>query len=301
MKLDFDAIIIGTGVAGMTTAIYLKRAGIDCCLIEKKVPGGQINLSPKVKNYPGFVEISGSELSSIIFNQTQELGIHYINSEVIKFGLEGDIKIVKLADKTLKTKFIIIATGRHPRKLDIPNVNLLVGKGLSYCATCDGNFFKEMNVVVIGGGNSALEEALYLSNICKNVTIINRSNKLRGEEYYKNKIDKAENINIKYNSIVKELKLENDRLNSILIEENGKEKELFAKGCFTYIGYEPSTDFIDNIELDANGYIVVDKENQTNIENVYAAGDVVNKSAFQLLTAMNDGVVVATSIIKKIK
>lgn len=177
----------------------------------------------------------------------------------------------------------------------------MVGKGLSYCATCDGNFFKNMDVCVIGGGNSALEEALYLSDICNKVIILNRSDKLRGEDYYLKKINKKDNIEVKYNSILKEFKTSDERLSSIIISENDELKELLVKGCFTYIGYDPNSDMFDFVELDGDGYIIADDVRKTNIDNIYAVGDVVRKSAFQLITAMNDGVLAATDIINKEK
>lgn len=300
MKLNFDVVIIGAGVAGMTAAIYLKRAGINCCIIEKNIYGGQINLSPKVKNYPGFMEISGVELSTNIYNQMRQLNVEYLNESVINIEIDKIEKQVTTTNKVIICKYIIIATGRHARKLNIENAKQLIGKGISYCATCDGNFYKGKDVAVIGGGNKALEEAIYLSEICRNVIVINEGNKLIGNRYYKEKIQSIKNINIKYNSNIKALNLKDDKLDSIVIEKQGIVEQIFVEGCFTYIGYEPTTEFFDNVELDDEGYIIVDKNNKTNIDNIYAIGDVVNKPIFQLITAMNDSVIAANEIINKI-
>ena len=298
MKLDFDVIIIGAGVAGMTSAIYLKRAGINCCLIEKGMYGGQINLSPKVENYPGLIEVSGIELTSNIFEQVKKLGIEFINSEVVNIDFSKEIKEVFLKDKKLTSNKVIIATGRRPKRLEQSNASTLEGKGISYCAVCDGNFFKDEEVVVVGGGSSALEEALYLSNICSKVKVLNRSNNLRAESYYLNKIKNIENIEVMYNSKIKELKTNDGILNSVVILTEKGEQEIFAKGCFVYIGYEPNTELFETIDKTSEGYIIVDENKLTNIKGVYAVGDVSKKEVFQLTTAINDGAIAAISCIK---
>lgn len=300
MKLDFDVIIIGAGVAGMTSAIYLKRAGVNCCLIEKGMYGGQINLSPKVENYPGLIDVTGTELTSNIFKQVNKLGIEFINSEVIDIKFSKEKKEVTLKDKTLTSNKIIIATGRRPRKLDVPKADTLEGKGISYCAVCDGNFFKGEQVVIVGGGSSALEEALYLSKICSKVTIINRSDNLRAESYYLDKIKNIENIEILYNSKVKDLKEQNAILNSVVISTEDIEQEVFTRGCFVCIGYEPNTELFNEINKTNDGYIIVDEKKLTNIDGVYAVGDVTKKDIFQLTTAINDGTIAAVNCIKEL-
>lgn len=300
MKLDFDVIIIGAGVAGMTSAIYLKRAGVNCCLIEKGMYGGQINLSPKVENYPGLIDVTGTELTSNIFKQVNKLGIEFINSEVIDIKFSEEKKEVTLKDKTLTSNKIIIATGRRPRKLDVPKADTLEGKGISYCAVCDGNFFKGEQVVIVGGGSSALEEALYLSKICSKVTIINRSDNLRAESYYLDKIKNIENIEILYNSKVKDLKEQNAILNSVVISTEDIEQEVFTRGCFVCIGYEPNTELFNEINKTNDGYIIVDEKKLTNIDGVYAVGDVTKKDIFQLTTAINDGTIAAVNCIKEL-
>lgn len=302
MKLDFDVVIIGAGVAGMTAAIYLKRSGINCCLIEREIPGGQINKSSSVKNYPGFVDISGPDLSNNIFKQVTELGVTYRYGNVLKIEVEKDKKIVKTDMEEITTKNIIVATGRKSRKLDIPGEAELIGKGVSYCALCDANFFKNEDIAVIGGANSALEEAIYLSNICKKVTIVYRKDKLKADEIFINRIKDIDNIEVKYNSEVKSLNELDGRLKDITIEIDNKEEILPVKGCFIYIGQVPANEaFKDILEFDNNGYIKVDEHNQTNIKGIYAAGDIIKKDTYQLLTAMNDGVISAVNCIKDIK
>ena len=302
MKLDFDVVIIGAGVAGMTAAIYLKRSGINCCILERDVPGGQINKSSSVKNYPGFIDITGPDLSSNIFKQVTELGVTYKYGNVLKIEIEEDKKIVKTDMEEITTKNIIIATGRKPRKLDIPGEAELIGRGVSYCALCDGNFFKNEEVAVIGGANSALEEAIYLSNICKKVTIVYRGDILPADDIFKNRIEDIQNIEVKYNSVVKGLNELDGKLKDITIEKDDKQEILPVKGCFIYIGQVPANEaFKDIIDFDEDGYIKVNSNNQTNVKGIYAAGDIIKKDTYQLLTAMNDGVVSAVNCIKEIK
>jgi len=302
MKLDFDVVIIGAGVAGMTAAIYLKRSGINCCLLEREIPGGQINKTSSVKNYPGFVDISGPDLSNNIFQQVQELGVVYKYGNVLKIEVEEDKKIVKTDMEEITTKNIIVATGRKPRKLDIPGESNLIGRGVSYCALCDANFFKDKDVAVIGGGNSALEEAIYLSGICNKVTIIYRKDNLRADEVFIDRIKEIDNIEIKYNCEVKKFNEQDGKLNDITIQINDKEESFAVQGCFIYIGQVPANEAFKNIlDFDNDGYIIVDEHNETKIKGIYAAGDIIKKDTYQLLTAMNDGVVSAVNCIKDIK
>lgn len=303
MKSDFDVVVIGAGVAGMTAAIYLKRSGINCCLLEREIPGGQINKSSSVKNYPGFIDISGPDLSNSIFKQVSELEIIYKYGNVLKIELKDNLKIIKTDLEEISTKNIIIATGRKPRKLDIKGEDRLVGKGVSYCALCDANFFKDQDVAVIGGANSALEEAIYLSGICKTVTIIHRRDEFTAEEIFKEKIKNIPNIKLKLGYVVKELVDKDEKLSSIIIKDkNNKEEELSVRGCFIYIGQIPSSEAFKSIlKFDKDGYIKVNNHNETNVKGIFAAGDIIKKDAYQLLTAMSDGVIAAVNCIKDIK
>lgn len=303
MKLDFDVAIIGAGVAGMTAALYLKRSGINCCILERETPGGQINKASNVQNYPGFLEITGPDLSAKLFEQVQALNVPYKYGNVLKIRVEENQKIIQTDLEEIIVKNVIVATGRKTRRLDIPGEDKLIGKGVSYCALCDANFFKNVDVVVIGGANSALEEALYLANICKSVTIIHRRDIFSADEIFIKKVNEKENIKIRYNCVPLKLNSIEEKLSSVTIQnEFGNEEEIDAKGCFIYIGQVPASEgFKDILEFDEKGYINVDKHNKTNIDGIYAAGDIVKKDAYQLLTAMSDGVIAAVNCIKDIK
>lgn len=298
MKLDYDVIVVGSGPAGITSAIYLKRANINVCIMEKSAPGGQLNKSSTIENYPGFNKISGPELAYSFYEQILKLDIPFINEEVIKIEDKTSYKIVETNKKTYTCKGIILALGRKPRSFDNKNVSLLEGKGVSYCSLCDGPLFKNQDVSIIGGGNSALEESLYLADICKSVTIINRRDVLRGDKMLVDKVLKKDNINILYNSEVVEFNKQDDFLESLTINTNGKLNKLDVKACFIFIGYVPATDFLSNLDiLDEKGYIKTDKNLKTDIPFIYACGDTINKQVYQIVTATGEGAVSAISFI----
>lgn len=302
MKLDFDVVIVGAGVAGMTSALYLKRSGIKCCIIEKYIPGGQINLSPSVENYPGFINISGTDLALNLFQQVKKLNIPYFNEEVISINGDNNYKNVMTKTRTISAKSVIIAVGKKPRKLRATGLKEMIGKGVSYCATCDGYLYKNRDVAVIGGSDSALEEALYLSNICNKVTIIHRKDRFSAQQIYIDKIYQKTNITVEFNSVVEKIIDDGKKVKGIYIKTFDKEKEIFADGCFVCIGYEPNTNFLKNIvKLDKKGYIKVNKKYMTSIDGIYAIGDAIKKSQYQLIFAMNDGICVANECIKLLK
>lgn len=298
MKLDYEVIVVGSGPAGITSAIYLKRANINVCVMEKSAPGGQLNKSSTIENYPGFEKITGPELAYNFYEQILKLDIPFINEEVIKIEDKTSYKIVESNKKTYTCKGIILALGRKPRSFDNKNVSLLEGKGVSYCSLCDGPLFKNQDVSIIGGGNSALEEALYLADICKSVTIINRRDVLRGDKILVDKVLKKDNINILYNSEVVEFNKKDDFLESLTIKTNDKLNNLDVKACFIFIGYVPATDFLSNLDiLDEKGYIKTDKNLKTDIPFIYACGDTINKQVYQIVTATGEGAVSAISFI----
>ena len=300
MKNNYDVVIIGAGPAGITAAIYLKRANINCAIIEKEVPGGQLNKSSEIENYPGYTKISGPDLAMKFYEQINNLDIKQIFSEVTNIKLEEDNKIITLKNnETIKTKNIILAIGRSPKKLISTNSHALEGKGISFCSLCDGNLYKNEDVSIVGAGNSALEESLYLSDICKTVTIINRASTLKGDTILIDRIKKKDNIKIIYNSTIEKFNEKDGVLESVTL--NTKET-LNTKACFIFIGYEPATNFLKNLEiLDEKGYINVDSEKRTPVKGIYAAGDVVKKEAYQIVTATSDGALAAISCIKDIK
>lgn len=298
MKLDYEVIVVGSGPAGITSAIYLKRANINVCVMEKSAPGGQLNKSSTIENYPGFEKITGPELAYNFYEQILKLDIPFINEEVIKIEDKTSYKIVETNKKTYTCKGIILALGRKPRSFDNENVSLLEGKGVSYCSLCDGPLFNNQDVSIIGGGNSALEEALYLADICKSVTIINRRDVLRGDKILVDKVLKKDNINILYNSEVVEFNKKDDFLESLTIKTNDKLNNLDVKACFIFIGYVPATDFLSNLDiLDEKGYIKTDKNLKTDIPFIYACGDTINKQVYQIVTATGEGAVSAISFI----
>ena len=297
--MNFKAGIIGSGVAGMTLAIYLKRAGIDFVLIEARRPGGQINFAPLVENFPSYEKISGRELSQKIYSQVQALNVNYLNDEVV--SIDKDKKKYKLKMKKnddIIVDTVFIATGKKIKKLDIPNVNDFVGVGLSYCATCDGMFFADKDVLVVGDTNKALEESLYLAGICHKVIILCKNDKIQADDFYRKKVESKENIEIIYNAILKNL-VKDEVLKEAIIVRDGKEEILSISGCFAYVGYLPNTELFKHlVKLDGDNYIVVDENMCTSEDNVYAIGDVNNRKIFQLLTAMNDAVVAANDYLK---
>lgn len=295
MKEKYDVIVIGSGIAGMTSAIYLKRAGLNVLIIEENAPGGQLNKINTIENYPGFIKTDGPTLAAEIFNQVRSLDIEYLFDKVISVDIKGPEKKVITGGAQLLCSYLVIATGRLSKKL-FNDDDRFIGKGISYCGLCDGYLYKGKDVVVVGGANAALEEALYLSEICNNVTLIARGEKLKGEEKLINQVLEKNNIKCVYNLNVVEYNIENSKLSSVKLD-NGD--VLNTDGLFVSIGSVPSADIFDvNKE---KGFIIVDSECMTNINNVYACGDVIKKSVYQLTTAASEGTIVAYSIIKKNK
>ncbi len=289
----YDVIIIGSGVAGMTAAIYLKRAGINTLIIEGDTPGGQLNRASSIKNYPGFKEIDGPTLAYNIYEQLNSYNIDYLYEKVTETDLEN--QIITTTNNKITYNYLIIATGRIPRKLNLDNEDKLIGHGISYCALCDGNLYKDKKIIVIGGGNSALQEAIHLSKICKEVTIIHRKDTFKAERETIEDLENYKNIKVIYNTNVIRYNIMNDKLYSVTLDNN---KEVKTDGIFISIGYNPSTDIFKVSK--ENGYIIVNKNYETNIKNVYACGDVIKKDTYQLTTSTGEATNVANHIINKI-
>lgn len=290
MKSNFDCIIIGAGIAGLTAAIYLKRAGKNVVIIEKSMPGGQILKTNSIKNYPGFVEIDGFSLIRKILDQIDNLEIQIIKEEV------KEIKNLEVVtdNNVYSASNTILATGRKPRILGLQNENELIGKGISFCASCDGNLFKNDEVAVVGGGNTAFEEALYLSNICSKVYLIHRSDNYRAENYLINELKQKQNVFLMPNEIITKLNTKDGYLESIETDKN----KYNIKALFVAIGQVPSIIKIEGLETE-NGYIKVNNKMETNINGIYACGDCIKKDVYQLTTAASDGTIAATSIINR--
>lgn len=295
MKETFDCIIIGAGVAGTTASIYLKRWNFNILLLEKNMPGGIISNTSIIENYPGIKKIDGSTFAMNLYEQIKELDINYKYGNASEITQKNNLFIVNTDLGNYQTKSIIIATGRTPRKLNLENEDKLIGNGISYCATCDGLLYKDKEVCVVGGGNSALEESLYLSKICKKITIINRSSKLRADEILIEKVKNTANIEVMYNSNIIKLKEKQNKLTNIIIKKENETKELLCHGLFIYIGFEPIIPNVSNLKLNDN-YIVVDEKMQTNIDNICACGDIIKKDLYQIITAAGEGATAANTI-----
>lgn len=297
--MNYNTVIIGSGVAGMTAAIYLARANVSVCILEREVPGGQITRTSTIDNYPGFISIEGPELAIAMYQQVTNLKVPYYYTEGLEIIDHKDKKIVKTKNNEITCQNIIIATGRSPRKLGIQNEEKLTGRGISYCAICDGGLYKNKNVAVIGGGKAALEETLYLSKICSKVTLIHRRDDFRAEDELLDSVKRQPNIEILTNKTVVGFTEKDNRLSSIQVKEKELQEEIQVDGCFEYIGQIPNTENFKNLDiLDSNGYIKVDENYETKISNIYAIGDCILKDLYQIITACNDGAVVASNISK---
>ncbi len=295
----YDVIIIGMGISGISAAIYAKNSNLNVLIIEENAPGGLLNRINEINNYPGFKKITGPDLSYNLFESIQELNIPYKIDKVIQITLEKEIKIIKTEKEEYRTKNIIIATGRKNRLLNLENELKLLGHGISTCALCDGNLYKDKIIAVVGGGNTALEETLYLSNLASKIYLIHRRDTFRAEPALIDKINKKSNIEILYKSQVTKLIEENKNLSKI---EINNEKEIVVSALFIFIGFIPNNEFLSNLDiLNEEGYIEVNKNYETKIKGIYAVGDCIKKEYYQLTTAANDGVVASINIIKNSK
>lgn len=298
MKI-YDCIIIGGGIAGITASIYLKNANKDILLIEKSTYGGILNKISKIENYPSYKTIAGPELAYNLYEQIKYNKIETLEDTVISLDIENNLNKVNLKNKSLYAKYLIIATGKEARKLNLENEDNLLGHGVSYCALCDGPFYKDKDVCVIGSGESALQESLYLANICRSVTIINKYSYFKCKESVLKQVLKKDNISISYDSITKSLNSSKNHLKSITYQKNDQEFTKEVSGVFIYIGSTPNIISLENLELDGK-YLKVDNNMKTSIDTIYAVGDVIKKDIYQLINAANEGMIAATSIIKKI-
>ncbi|MBR3802683.1 MAG: thioredoxin-disulfide reductase [Clostridia bacterium] len=295
MEHIYDVIIIGGGPAGYTAALYCARAGLDTLITEKMAPGGQMTLTGDIDNYPGFDEgIDGFTLGMKMQQGAEKFGAKTEYTEISKVDFSEKIKHITTYDSTLHAKAVIIAAGAHPKKLGIPDEEELTGMGVHYCAHCDGRFYKDKTVAVIGGGNSAVADALYLARLAKKVYLIHRRDTLRAEKIYQKPLSEAENTEFVFNSTVNRI-INNNGVNGVeILNKDGTTKEIECDGIFVSIGRQPSTAFLGNeIALDSNGYIIADETTKTNIDGVFAAGDIRTKALRQVITAAADGAVAA--------
>jgi len=301
VKLSTDVVVIGSGVSGMTAALYLKRSNLNVVVIESNAPGGQINLTAKIENYPGFPSVTGPELAMAMFGQIKDMEVEYKFGEVREVEDKGSYKVVKLGNEEITCRAIVAASGRKARHLGVVGEKELMGKGISLCAICDGPFFKGKEVAVIGGGNSALDEALYLSDIVSKIYLIHRKDTFRADGVYIDKVTKNEKIEILYNSEVESFNDENGMLNSVTVINNksNEKKKIEVSGAFTFIGFVPNAGYLSKLGvLTSNGSVEVDCAMRTKVKGIYACGDVVKKELYQIVTAAGEGAEAAVSCAK---
>ena len=292
----YDVIIIGGGPAGYTAALYSARAGLDTAVIEKMSIGGQLTLTGEVENYPGFADgIDGYTLGANMQSGAEKFGAQTIFDEVTNVFLDEKIKRVVTQSTELYARSVIIASGASPRELGIDGESDFIGKGIHYCAHCDGRFYKNKTVAVIGGGNSAVSDALYLSRLAKKVYLVHRRDSLRATKIYHEPLKNAENVEILWNSRVSKL-LHGERIVGAILENTAtnEQSELLCDAIFVSIGRKPNTSLFNGVTaLDENGYIIADESTKTSVEGVFAAGDVRTKTLRQIVTAVSDGATAA--------
>ena len=291
MKM-YDMIVVGGGPAGYTAALYAARAGLDVVVLEKLSAGGQMALTHMIDNYPGFPEgVDGFELGERMQKQAERFGAKTVYAQVKQMNLTAEPKAVETSDGTIYGKTVVLATGANPRELGLPKEKELVGRGVAYCAACDGMFYRGKTVVVVGGGNSAAADALLLSRVAKKVILVHRRDTLRATKIYHAPLMQAENVEFHWNSVVEELlhdsKVSGVRLKNVI---TGETTELECNGVFISIGRKPATELVaDQLEVDAGGYVVAGEDTQSSLPGVYAVGDVRTKKLRQIVTAVADG------------
>jgi len=305
MPTDYDLVIIGGGPAGITAGIYAARAQLKTLLLEKAAPGGQILVSDWIENYPGFPEgISGADLMMKMADQVKRFGVSIDSGEVKSVDLSGQIKKLFLTDRTVTAKAIIIATGASPKKLGVPGEDEFYGKGVSTCATCDGPFFRDSVVAAVGGGDSAVQETLFLTRFAKKVYLIHRRDQLRAARILQERAFANDKIEIIWDSAVTQINGSEAGVQGVSVRnvKTGQISNLAVEGCFMWVGITPNTAFIkDAVQLDAGGFVVVNAKMESSAPGVYAAGDVRNTPLRQVATAVGDSAIAATEAAKYIE
>lgn len=302
MNNKYDVLIIGCGPCGIGTALKLKEAGINFAIIEGSTPGGKVNIAPRVDNYPGFTKIPGPELAVALFKKVMDNNIEMIYDFVNKLTKEDGLFKLEGNEGTYYAKYVVLASGTKEKKIGLEKEDELLGHGISYCALCDGHFFKDKTIVVIGGGNSALKEAIHLAHVGKKLYVVHRRNEFRGNAKLVDELKEFEHVEILTPYIPVEI-LGEDKVTGVVLEnrETGERKTIETDGLFPLVGQIPNTQFveIENVK-DEYGLVPVDKEMQSSCENLYAGGDILPRDIRQIYLAQHDGMVIANSIIKKI-
>ena len=303
-KRLYDVVIIGAGPAGMTAAVYASRANLDTLMLERGVPGGQMADTEAIENYPGFESVLGPDLSNKMFEHAQKFGAQYAYGEVKEVVDHGDYKEVITGDKTYRTKTVMITTGAEYRKRGIPGEEELTGRGVSYCAVCDGAFFKDREIAVIGGGDSAVEEGMYLTRFAKKVTIIHRRDELRAQKILQDRAFENDKIEFIWDTVVEEIIEEDGKVGTLQLKnvKTGETSEFKTDGVFVYIGTVPLSEPFKSLGIvDDEGYIPTNENMETEIPGIFAAGDIRVKDLRQVVTATGDGSIAAETAIKYIE
>ena len=294
----YDLIIVGLGPAGICAAIYAKRSGLKVLCLEKNMPGGIINYIDRIDNYPGMYGISGTDFSYKLYEHLNSLEIEYKLDGVLSIEKKNEVFEIKGEKEDYQTKKIIIASGRNAKKLGLVNEEKFLGRGLSYCAVCDGAFFKNQTIAVVGSGRSAVQETMYLAKFAYKIYMIVRKDSLHVEKELENKLKLYKNVEIIYNTKVTKLN-GNEKLESVIL--NDKE-ELMVTGLFIYIGYEPNISYLKDFDIfDNNGYIIVDKNYETKVNGLYAVGDSIKREYYQIIMAMASGAEAALNVAASLK
>ncbi len=300
----YDVIIAGAGPAGMTAAVYASRASLDTLMIERGIPGGQMANTEEVENYPGFETILGPDLSNKMFEHAKKFGAEYAYGDITEIRDDGDVKTVIAGKKEYKTLSVIVTTGAEYKKIGVPGEQELGGRGVSYCAVCDGAFFKGKELVVIGGGDSAVEEGIYLTRFASKVTIIHRRDKLRAQKILQERAFENDKIDFIWNHTVKEINEKDGKVGGVTLvnTEDGSTQEKEIDGVFIYIGLLPLNASVLNLGITTDlGYIVTNENMETAIPGVFAAGDIREKELRQIVTATGDGSIAAQSAQKYVE
>ena len=299
----YDTMIIGAGPAGMTAALYAARSNLKVALLERGIYGGQMNNTAEIENYPGYARISGPGLAEKMFEPLENLGVEHLFGQVEKIEDHGDYKKIITEDESFETKTVILASGANHRHLGVPGEEEYNSRGVSYCAVCDGAFFRDEDLLVVGGGDSAVEEAIFLTRFAKSVTIVHRRDQLRAQKLLQERAFANEKISFIWDSVVKEIKGDDRRVTSVVFEnvKTGQISESDFGGVFVYVGLDPVSDFVKDLGIcDEAGWIVTDQHMKTAIDGIYAIGDVRQKDLRQITTAVGDGAVAGQEVYKYI-
>ncbi|MBJ6745945.1 thioredoxin-disulfide reductase [Streptococcus sp. 121] len=299
----YDTLIIGAGPAGMTAALYAARGNLKVALLERGIPGGQMNNTADIENYPGFAKISGPELADHMFQPLEGFGVEYIFGWVQSVEDKGDYKVVHTDSGDFQAKTVVVATGSSHRQLGVPGEAEYNSRGVSYCAVCDGAFFRDEDILVVGGGDSAVEEALFLTQMGKTVTIVHRRDELRAQKILQDRAFANEKIHFIWDTVVKEIKGDDRKVQSVVLEnlKTGTVTEEAYGAVFIYVGLDAVSEFVSDLGItDENGWIPTDHEMKTKVDGIYAIGDIRQKDLRQITTAVGDGAMAGQQVYKYI-